>query len=41
TIGDNGRVRHPVQKNGIFDFEPRKYGYSNLLLESYFNLFFV
>ncbi|WP_198950984.1 PGAP1-like alpha/beta domain-containing protein [Fibrobacter intestinalis] len=41
SVGDNGRVRHPVQKNGIFDFEPRKYGYSNLLLESYFNLFFV
>ena len=32
SVGDNGRVRHPVQKNGIFDFEPRKYGYSNLLL---------
>ena len=41
SVGDSGRVRHPVQKNGIFDFEPRKYGYSNLLLESYFNLFFV
>ena len=32
SVGDSGRVRHPVQKNGIFDFEPRKYGYSNLLL---------
>ena len=41
SVGDSGRVRHPVQKSGIFDFEPRKYGYSNLLLESYFNLFFV
>ena len=32
SVGNSGRVRHPVQKNGIFDFEPRKYGYSNLLL---------
>ncbi|PBC72748.1 esterase/lipase family protein [Fibrobacter intestinalis] len=32
SVGDSGRVRHPVQKNGIFDFEPRKYGYDNLLL---------
>lgn len=25
------RERHPVRKNGIFDFEPRRYGYDNLL----------
>ena len=25
------KERHPVRKNGIFDFEPRKYGYDNLL----------
>jgi len=31
TVGDNGRVKHPVKKNGQFDFEPRKYGYVNLL----------
>ena len=30
SVGDSGRVRHPVQKNGIFDFVPRDYGYSNL-----------
>ena len=30
SVGDNGHVRHPVQKNGIFDFVPRDYGYSNL-----------
>ena len=25
------KVPHPVKKNGLFDFEPRKYGYFNLL----------
>ena len=30
SVGNSGRVRHPVQKNGIFDFVPRDYGYSNL-----------
>ena len=25
------KVPHPVKKNGQFDFEPRKYGYDNLL----------
>ena len=31
TIGNKGQVKHPVKKNGQFDFEPRKYGYDNLL----------
>ena len=31
TVGKQGKVRHPVKKNGQFDFEPRKYGYDNLL----------
>lgn len=31
AVGNNGRVKHPVKKNGLFDFEPRKYGYNNLL----------
>ena len=30
SVGDSGRVRHPVQKNGIFDFVPRDCGYSSL-----------
>ncbi|WP_407440616.1 LamG-like jellyroll fold domain-containing protein [Fibrobacter sp.] len=31
SIGNKGYVPHPVKKNGLFDFEPRKYGYNNLL----------
>ena len=29
--GKNAKFPHPVNKNGQFDFEPRKYGYDNLL----------
>lgn len=31
TIGNKGYVPHPVKKNGLFNFEPRKYGFENLL----------
>ncbi len=31
SIGNKGYVSHPVKKNGQFDFEPRKYGFDNLL----------
>ena len=31
AVGDNGRVKHPVKKNGLFDFVPDDYGYNNKL----------